>query len=197
MGIQTRVADTPRHHLTRIDDFQNGRLNGRASPFNIGWIRLITHCLYHDYRSFVVRTRVGKFVGYQSVCRLRIKRIFFQVLHIERDCFHKKKRRATKSCFLRWNLNAISIFSLVCLMYIECDRSKSSFVLSHTLYLWNLRNLEIKGVFEAKLWLNAGRYYFAFRTNVNREIYYRSDLIWIMHYLMTNVCSMFYNSYIF
>lgn len=65
--IQTRVADTPRRHLMRIDDFQSGRLNGRVSLFNIGTC-LIIHCPYHDYRLLlIVWIRVGKFVGYQSV----------------------------------------------------------------------------------------------------------------------------------
>lgn len=52
MGIRIRVLDTPRRHPTWIDDFQNGRLSGRASLFNIGTC-LIIHCPYHDYRSYI------------------------------------------------------------------------------------------------------------------------------------------------
>ncbi|TGZ49513.1 FCH domain only protein 2 [Temnothorax longispinosus] len=69
------VSDTLRRHLMQIDDFQNGRLNGRASPFNIGTC-LIIHCPYHDYQSFIFRLRVEKLVGYQSVHQPKIKRIF-------------------------------------------------------------------------------------------------------------------------
>jgi hypothetical protein len=36
MEIWIRAQDTLRRHPVQIDDFQNGHLNGRASPFNIG-----------------------------------------------------------------------------------------------------------------------------------------------------------------
>lgn len=80
--IQTRAADTPRRHPTSTDDFQNGRLSGRLSPFNTGTC-LIIHCPYHDYQSFIVCTRVAKAVGYQSVRSLRLKWTLLQRLRLQ------------------------------------------------------------------------------------------------------------------
>lgn len=81
-GTRIRVRDTPRRHLMQIDDFQNGRLNGRASPFNIGTC-LIIHCPYHDYRSFILRLRVEKLVGYQSASAEDQTNLFVKTVYYE------------------------------------------------------------------------------------------------------------------
>lgn len=50
MEILIHELDTLLHHRMWIDDFQNGRLNGRVCPFNIGTC-LFIHCPYYDYCS--------------------------------------------------------------------------------------------------------------------------------------------------
>lgn len=138
---QIRVRDTPHRRLMQIDDFQNGRLNGRVSPFNIGTC-LIIHCPYHDYRSFIFRLRVEKPVGYQSVYRLKINQGSFCKNRVLKNVDREKMSQSRSDTLLPTK------HDLYFLCALNAERFKSSFVLSHTIFYLKgniqLRNLGVR-----------------------------------------------------